>query len=337
MTCFWWKVLKTHAFGQVSKVHLVPQGFHDIKTHAFGQKNCFSWPPHTDDPEILDTPHGSGDCPLDTLLLISKRLKMKDSWYQNVLETHCWYQVCLGRSPGSFAFSGIWEWEFEKWVKSHSSGSGQPCLLICLSAISKEPLRLVFGAWHPLSGSWSDTYRVRAQDMVTCTWHQAPCTWCQVPGTRCRVKGTRYRLPCTWHDASGKFIQFYVAVNHTTAMLIHVVLEFNGVAAVLLNVISRQVSPTPLLNLFLACDTLLVSCSLGSYRSTVDMWNFSSMSFMLAHFTLAASPSRWLPALAHSWLTALFSSRTALFSSGILAIIISLPLFVRVDIGQSVA
>ena len=148
MTCFWWRVLKTYAFGQVLKVHLVPQGFHDIKTHAFGQKNCFSWPPHTDDPEILDTPHGSGDCPLDTLLLISKRLKMKDSWYQNVLETHCWYQVCLGRSPGSFAFSGIWEWEFEKWVKSHSSGSGQPYLLICLPAISKEPLRLVFGATY---------------------------------------------------------------------------------------------------------------------------------------------------------------------------------------------
>ena len=67
------------------------------------------------------------------------------------------------------------------------------------------------------------------------------------------MKGTRYRLPCTWHDASGKFIQFYVAVNHATAMLIDVVLEFNGVAAVLLNVISMQVSPTPLLNFFLAC------------------------------------------------------------------------------------
>jgi hypothetical protein len=35
ITCVWCKVLKTHAFGQVLKVHLVPQGSPDEKTFAF--------------------------------------------------------------------------------------------------------------------------------------------------------------------------------------------------------------------------------------------------------------------------------------------------------------
>ena len=75
-----------------------------------------------------------------------------------------------------------------------------------------------------------------------------------------------YRIVCFCVEELIIYAKVIIHSYSQLASFIDVVLEFNGVVAVLLNIISMQVSPTPLLNLFLAFDTLLASCSLGSYR-----------------------------------------------------------------------